>query len=106
MAVVGLILGIVGLCLSCYVGFGGSVALTLATNSTALPTILCVAALVLAIVGLILSISARKKARAAGTSAGLATAGLVIGIIAVVVCAIILVACVAFHGAVASAVNA
>lgn len=104
MAIVGLILGIVAIGLSWYAG-AGSAALALSTGSTALPTILCIAALVLAIVGLILSISARKSMRAAGRSTGLATAGMVIGIIAVVVCAIFLVGCVLLNGAIASAVS-
>ena len=65
MAVAGLVIGIVSLVLTCFVGY------------------FSIASLPLAIVGLVLSVVARKKKKT-----GVATAGMVVGIIAVIFTAI------------------
>ena len=69
-AIAGLVLGIVGIVFSFFVGW---------TSVLALP---------IAIVGLVLSVMGKKALTAAGQPAGLGTAGLVLGIIAVVFSAI------------------
>lgn len=84
MAIAGLVLGIVGIVFTFIPGVS-------------------IVGLIAAIVGLILSILARKRDP---ERRGMATAGLVLSIIAIVIWVIVLIACGAIFGAVASAVGA